>query len=97
MSSYSRVFERQNRVVEELRANEKHPECPMRVAAQRGAPLIDRGDGVRVRHFSSVYNLILSTSSCVRRSFVRSYSLVVRGLSCAAISWACSSAPPFDR
>jgi hypothetical protein len=28
---------------------------------------------------------------------VRSYSLVVRGLSCAAISCACSSAPPLAR
>jgi hypothetical protein len=44
-----------------------------------------------------VHNLILSTSSCISRSLVRSYSLVVRGLSCAAISCACSSAPPLAR
>jgi hypothetical protein len=48
-------------------------------------------------HSEAVYNLILSTSSCVSRSFVLSYNLVVRGLSCAAISCACSRAPPLER
>jgi hypothetical protein len=33
----------------------------------------------------------------VSRSLVRSQSFVVRGLSCAAISCACSSAPPLAR
>ena len=45
----------------------------------------------------NAHNLIRSTSSGVSRSFVRSYSLVVRGLSCATISWACSIAPPLAR
>jgi len=41
--------------------------------------------------------LIRSTSSSVIASLVRSYSLVVRGLSCAAIACAFSSDPPPSR
>jgi len=38
-----------------------------------------------------------STSLSVISSFVRSYSFVVRGDSCPAICWACSSHPSFSR
>ena len=40
---------------------------------------------------------IRSTSLSVISSFVRSYSFVVRGDSCPAICWACSSRPSFSR
>jgi hypothetical protein len=40
---------------------------------------------------------ILSTSSSVISSLVRSYSFVVRGDSCAAMVWAFSMVPPFSR
>ncbi len=46
---------------------------------------IERHDGIR------------STSISVISSFVRSYNLVVRGDSCPAICWACSSRPSFSR
>ena len=43
------------------------------------------------------YTAIRSISSSVISSLVRSYSLVVLGLSWQAIRWACSSVPPLDR
>jgi hypothetical protein len=43
------------------------------------------------------HSRIRSTSLSVISSFVRSYSLVVRGDSCPAICWACSSRPSFSR
>src|SRR5271165_2213056 len=43
------------------------------------------------------HSRIRSTSLNVISSFVRSYSLVVRGDSCPAICWACSSRPSFSR
>ena len=44
-----------------------------------------------------VHSRIRSTSLSVISSFVRSYNLVVRGDSCPAICWACSSRPSFSR
>jgi hypothetical protein len=44
-----------------------------------------------------IHSRIRSTSLNVISSFVRSYSLVVRGDSCPAICWACSSRPSFSR
>jgi hypothetical protein len=43
------------------------------------------------------HNRMRSTSLNVISSFVRSYSLVVRGDSWPAICWACSSRPSFSR
>jgi hypothetical protein len=44
-----------------------------------------RGKGFLASDLHAVHSLIRSTSSCVNRPFVRPYSFVVRGLSCAAI------------
>ena len=49
----------------------------------------------RIRPFEC-HSRIRSTSLSVISSFVRSYSLVVRGDSCPAICWACSSRPSFN-